>query len=695
MDRLRAAPGRPDHGSEVRTMDIKQLLCISGVSLLLVASAIAAVCAPSAEYDGRFCSGKGGTDYLRLIDQSFEFFHPNPHRQNISMLYLGKEERLVENHSWYMWWVQNSYGPTFCALPYLREPWLTALQNAQDLWFKYQGDGKTASMLPDLIAPEGSLCDCAGPTGAIYVQGDCDWKIHDWFYEAAAAGVVMQGEILLISRDLQAIGRYMPNLDRACSFIEERRDPKNNLFLVGPAANLLAPSYGGVRQPDGTFGRGYLAGLSVNYLAALDRMVELSKLMGDTRRLELYKHRQKITRESLPLLLTDEGYFCKSMETDGVMHGVYGQEKWGYFEVAPNVDAVCFRAVDDAASARIVARIRSIPQLRPNGMLITNYPSLDDTYQYWGDNKTIEEHDLLRYGRWVNGGVWTTMEARAVMAYSRTGRYADLLRSAAATWAFAREFQLDAPLPDFGKSVWFATNSTNLCYDSLGVPAAVARGLFEYIYKADSLTLYPHIPPAITEYSQKEPIRFGDKRITISVKNGGPKIVSLKIDGKPAPVDARDHVVLRYADLPARAKVELVMAGGWPGGSPVLHAEFVDKDPKCPDALLPLPQDLAEHVRVLKAMQEKIAREPGAEYERVFLAAALQAYEAYQRRATMHEAGLYARVKSDKHAAVMSWYREAAQQMYSGFETMMARCSAGGDAAKQRMAGVYAELTRK
>ncbi|MGB9620459.1 MAG: hypothetical protein ACPL7K_08620, partial [Armatimonadota bacterium] len=226
------------------------------------------------DYNGRYCSGKGNAAYLRLIDQSFGFFHPNPYRQNISMLYIGKEEHLCENHSWYMWWIQNSYGPTFCALPFLKEPWVTALQNAQDLWFKFQGDGKRVGAIPPEPAPDGSLCDCAGPDTVIYKQGDLDWKKHDWFYEAAAAGVLMQAELLLISRDLNAIRRYLPSLERACNFIERRRDAQNNLFLVGPASNLLAPSYGGVRMPNGTFGKGYLTGLSVTYAAALDRMIE-------------------------------------------------------------------------------------------------------------------------------------------------------------------------------------------------------------------------------------------------------------------------------------------------------------------------------------------------------------------------------------------------------------------------------------
>ncbi len=660
------------------------------VALALLAAQVASV-AIADDYDGRYCSGSGNVGYLRLIDQSFEFFHPNPYRQNISMLYIGKEERLCENQSWYMWWVQNSYGPTLCSLPYLKEPWLTALQNAQDLWFQFQGDGKRVGMICPDPAPDGSLCDCASPKGVIYKQGDMDWKKHDWFYEATAAGVLMQAELLLISRDMDAIRGYLPKLDRACAFIERRRDGRNNLFLVGPASNLLAPSYGGVRQTDGTFGKGYLAGLSITYLGALDRMIELYKLTGDSAKLATYERRRRITRKSLPLLLADGGYFVKSLEANGTKHGVYGQDRYGYFEVAPNVDAVCLRAVDNTASARIVDKIASIPELRPNGMLITNYPSLDDTYAYWNDNKGIENDGLLRYGRWVNGGVWTTMEARAVMAYYRTGRYDYILRSAQAMMEFAKQFQMDAPLPNFGKNVWFEGNSTNLCYDALGVPAAVARGLFEYVYTAAGLTLYPHIHPSITRYSQKEPIRFGGKRITITVINGGPNIASLKINGKKAPVIARDHVTLPYAQLPSEARIEIVTTGQWASGMPTADASFVQPDPAPPATPAELPPDMAAHLKTLAAMRDKIAGEPAMDYERAFLSEAIQAYEAYRTRAGLHAAGLYADLSADKRTAVMNWYRQAAEEMYAGFETLMNRCAAGTDAAHQRLARVWAE----
>jgi len=56
------------------------------------------------------------------------------------------------------------------------------------------------------------------------------------------------------------------------------------LFLAGPAGNLLAPSYAGWKRPDGTYGMAYLTGLSVTYIAALDRLIELEKLAGHHQR---------------------------------------------------------------------------------------------------------------------------------------------------------------------------------------------------------------------------------------------------------------------------------------------------------------------------------------------------------------------------------------------------------------------------
>ena len=71
------------------------------------------------------------------------------------------------------------------------------------------GDG-TPNQLSELVAPDGGLGDTAAPGKIIYKQGDGNVKIHDWFYEATAACLVMQSEILLVNRDKKALDHYLP-----------------------------------------------------------------------------------------------------------------------------------------------------------------------------------------------------------------------------------------------------------------------------------------------------------------------------------------------------------------------------------------------------------------------------------------------------------------------------------------------------
>ena len=601
-------------------------------SLVVVMIMVLAGSAFAGEYKGTYVSGKGDVEYLKLIDQSFGYFHPNPDTPNISMLYYPDWDCLIEGFpTWMAWWIQNSYGPTYCALPFLQEPWVTFLQHSQDMWFKNQGDGKTPKE-HDLVAPDGCLCDCAMPNTAHMRQGDWNWSIHDWAVEFTAAGIVMQAEALLIQHDKEAARKYLPNLERACNFIETRRDPKNNLFLAGPAANLLGPSYGGIKQPDGTFAMGYLAGLSVNYLAACDRMIELEKLVGSPGKTALYEKRRKLTSDSLSQLMTPEGYFVKSMETDGTKHGVFGQAKYGYFEVAPNVDAICFHAVDQSQSEKIYGKIAAIPGLRPHDFLITNYPSLDDTYTNWGGTDLPE---LFEFGRWVNGGFWATMEARAIMAYYRVGKYDDIRRSNAQALKFTREYQMDAPLTDFGNAVWFKDRQTNLCYDALGIPAATVRGLFEYIYKADELILIPHIPVSITEYCQLEPVRWGNKKILITVRGG---------DG--AMGRWGDSFTLKYDQLPERALVEI-------NGKRVGVREYGSVGVSSTPDNIELPESLKGSYAELKALK------PKTDFDRALVAEAIRAFEAYSGYAA-RDTGF----KPEKQAAVLKMYEDAALNLY-------------------------------
>ena len=116
----------------------------------------------------------------------------------------------------------------------------------------------------------------------------------------------------------------------------------------------------------------------------------------------------------------------------------------------------------------------------------------------------------------------------------------------------------------------------NLCYDTFGAPAAMIRGLFEYLYTADGLTLVPHIPPGITRLEQHFPIRFGRKRLYLATAGTGP-ITAVTINGQPHESFDAKTVSLPYEATPDRAVIQIALGG----------AAAKPFEPKEPDLELP------------------------------------------------------------------------------------------------------------
>jgi hypothetical protein len=666
------------------------------------------------QYNGKYCKGEGSVNFLRLIDESFAFFHPNAAVPNISMLYEPNWNTLLESGGWDAWWIQNSYGFSYSVTPFLQEPWVSVMQRSWDMFWNNQGDGKrmgtpavngvsvATSPLMALIAPEGSLGDAARPGEIIYKQGDGNIAVHDWFYEATAAGVVMQSEILLTSRDREAIALYLPKMERACNFIEKTRDPKNNLFLVGPACNLLAPSYGGVKLADGTFGKGYLAGLSITYLAAIDRMLELFKLTGNKEMIALYEQRQNITRQSLSQLQTSAGYFVKSLEPGGIKHGVLGQEKYGYLEGVSNADAVALRVVDDKTAESIYKQIAAFPGIRPFDFLLTNAPGLDDTYWSWGNIEGKGMGGIHEFGCWVNGGVWATVEGRAILMYCRLGKFEDIYRSATRAMKWAKDFRMDDHLTQQGENtynLWYDkgsnrhNNGVSVCADPFAIPAATIRGLFDYDYKSDRLLLRPRIPGSITQFTQKQPVRFGDKKIYLSCRNGGPKVKSVTVNGKLIRTGSPDAVILMYNELPAEAKVEIITEGGW------AKEEFTASYPLIPALIsgklqkVALSDSLQKPFAVLMRMDKILANENGADYDRTFVTTAIESFNAYQQRQMIDAGpGYYRQNDQLKKETIKKLYAISALAVYKGFEKRMEGYAKNGDPKQKRIATLFFKI---
>jgi hypothetical protein len=639
---------------------------------------VAQAAGASDTFSGEFFSGSGDLDYLRLLDFSRRLFGPDPEFENLAMLYMPAWNGLVEGPTWDAWWIQNSYGTTYAALPFLQEPFLTFLQNAQDLWFDQMGDGKRVGAAPPFnwVAPDGCLCDAARPGWIVYKQGDGRIQIHDWALEFTAAGVLLQSELLLISRDAQAVQKYLPKLERCADFIETRRNPANNLFLAGPAANLLAPSYAGWRKSDGTYGRAYLTGLSVTYIAALDRLAELEKLAGRNKQARLMARRRDQAQHGLRRLTTKEGYFIRSLDPDGTRHGVYGAAEHGYFESSPNHDAIAFRVVDDAQAERIYDEIASIPELRPHALILPNYPSYDDMY--------TKPEGLWGFGTWVNGGHWSTCEARMVLAYYRLNRFEDARRSLRQLHSFAERFRMDNPLTKCGSDVYQPQQPVNLTYDAFGPPAAFVRGLFEYRYFANGLTLRPHIPPGITRLEQHFPIRFGTKQLYLSTVGSG-ALTGVWLNGKRWHKFDRSAVYLPYKHLPARAAIELGFGGAdpeqiaLPPPEPTRKA-LADPEPvreltSASGTALPAPElaPLLAQANVVRRFYRRLVKNGfGQSYEAAHALLILRCVDVARERLELLKAGkLKPLAELASQAAANQLYIDSARKLFAGLKQLL------------------------
>jgi hypothetical protein len=632
-------------------------------------------------FAGQHYRGRGDIEYVRLLDNARRMFEPDPEWQNIAMLYMPSWDGFVEGPTWDAWWIQNSYGTTYCALPFYQEPLITFLQNAQDLWFNQMGDGHHIGSPPPFnwAAPDGALCDCAQPGRIIYRQGDGRPAIHDWAMEFTAAGVLLQSELLLISRDPKAVNHYLPLLERSAAFIESRRDPAHDLFLAGPAANLLAPSYAGWARPDGTYGKAYLAGLSVTYIAALDRLIEVEQLANRGQQAALYRRHRDHARAGLAALTTPAGYLIRSVDPDGVQHGVLGAPRHAYFEAPPNHDAIAFRVVGDEQAVKIYDVIASLSGLRPYDFILPNFPSYDDMYE--------KPEGLWAYGTWVNGGHWSTCEARMMLAYYRLGKFADAERSMRRLMTFAEKFRMDNPLVKFGSDVYQPNEPINLCYDTFGPAAGFMRGLFEYLYSADGLTLVPHIPPHITALEQREPVRFGRKLIYCTTVGSGP-VTGVWVNGHRLHRFDDKTIFLAYGTTPDVAHV-VISLGGAPRLAGTDWPAWAEAEPgkTFADARL---HDLDAKADRLREFSKRLAAAGLSQsYADAHAALTVRCIETAHVRFRLENDKQRAPLPPASQKAADQSYLDAASKLYDGFVKLMDSYQGTAEKNKRQIAAVW------
>ncbi|HBE43139.1 MAG TPA: hypothetical protein DDW27_18435, partial [Bacteroidales bacterium] len=285
--------------------------------------------------------------------------------------------------------------------------------------------------------------------------------------------------------------------------------------------------------------------------------------------------------------------------------------------------------------------------------------------------------------------------------YYRLGKFEDIRRSAYRAMKWAKDFRMDAPWSQRGENTnnpWSDSGkhrfgSVAVMIDNFAIPAATIRGLFDFDYKSDRLILRPRIPGSITQYTQKHPVRFGEKELYITCINGGTRVKSVRINGKTVDVQVPDEVILTYNDLPVEAKIEIITEGGWPEEPspidyPVIPELVRGKDTKKLNPVA-LPDSLEKPFRTLTEMKKLLKKETDSEYELSFINAALKAFEDCRVRAAMDPGPGYFRAMNEQRKEdIVKFYNLAALSMYNGFVKRIENYTGKGDVRQKRIAEI-------
>lgn len=276
-----------------------------------------------------------------------------------------------------------------------------------------------------------------------------------------------------------------------------------------------------------------------------------------------------------------------------------------------------------------------------------------------------------------------------ILAYYRLGQYEDARRSMRHLLSFADRFRMDNPLVKFGSDVYQPQQKVNLCYDTLGPAAALLRGLFEYLYSARELRLVPHIPPGITELEQVDPVRFGRKLLTLSVRGKG-SVTGVRVNGRRwGRFDARS-VRLPYSETPDRARVEILLGGARPARRSVPVSENPRKQP----AAAQLPAQLERRAERLRALEGKLtAAGLGNSYEAAHVRLILEALSAVRTRRGLQAQGkLPPLPEADRQAAADQSFTDAAQRLYQALEAVLSTYATSSDTNQRRVYRLWRSL---
>jgi hypothetical protein len=301
---------------------------------------------------------------------------------------------------------------------------------------------------------------------------------------------------------------------------------------------------------------------------------------------------------------------------------------------------------------------------------------------------------LWGYGTWVNGGHWSTCEARMVLAYYRLGQFEDARWSMRRLLTFAERFRMDNPLTKCGSDVYQPNVPINLCYDTFGPAAAFMRGLFEYLYRADSLTLIPHIPAGIEELQQLDAVRFGQKKLFLTTFGHGP-VTGVRINGRKWKQFDSTSVFLPYDRTPSAAHIQILFGDAKPStgrtsvpartNPPAIH----ETKPPSPDLAA-----LDQRVGPLREFHRRLAKAGLAETpEAAHVQLALDCIETAHRRQQLLQTGQIKPLPGPAEAAADKSYLETAQKLCTGLDAVLKSSETATAATSRKISEIWREVS--
>jgi hypothetical protein len=301
---------------------------------------------------------------------------------------------------------------------------------------------------------------------------------------------------------------------------------------------------------------------------------------------------------------------------------------------------------------------------------------------------------LWGYGTWVNGGHWSTCEARMVLAYYRLGQFDDARRSMRRLLTFAERFRMDNPLTKCGSDIYQPNVPINLCYDTFGPAAAFMRGLFEYLYRADGLTLIPHIPPAVEELQQLDPVRFGQKKLFLTSFGHG-AVTAVKVNGRNWKQFDSVSVFLPYDKTPAVAHIQILLGNAKPHpgrasvpASPISPASL---EPKSPGPELAA---LDQRVGPLREFHRRLAAAGlGETPEAAHVQLALDCIETAHRRQHRVQTGQIKPLPGPAAIAAEKSYLETAQKLCTGLDAVLKSSETATAATSRKISEIWREVS--